>query len=90
MSDKRVYAVFLTDGAVEELGPPFSVFITNKDGEAYIRAVAVDPDGNYYQMTVEQEVLPGTTVEIDLQIHHEFVKGSVLGTESATHELGVV
>lgn len=89
MNTGKIYAVFLADGADDELGKSFGVFIKAKDNEAYIYAKSVDPEGNYFRMTVDQEVLPGEKVEVEIQIHHEFVKGVFCGAEKDIKELGI-
>jgi hypothetical protein len=88
MSDRKMYAVLLVEGAAEDLGKSFSVFIRNRGEDSYIRAKSLDAEGNYLQVTVEQEVFPGSPVEIDLQIPHEFIKASVCGTDPEIKELG--
>jgi hypothetical protein len=84
----KAYAVFLTEGAAEELGKAFSIFIKTKDHDSYIYAKSIDPEGNYYHMTVDQEVLAGGKIELEIQIHHEYVKGAFCGTETEIKELG--
>ncbi|MEN3363082.1 MAG: hypothetical protein V7606_356 [Burkholderiales bacterium] len=89
MTTEKVYAVFLVDGADDELGKSFGVFLKSKDGDAYFSARAVDSEGNYFRMTVDQEILPGEKVEIELQIHHEFIKGVFSGSDKDLKELGI-
>jgi hypothetical protein len=89
MTTGKVYAVILADGADDELGKGFGMFIENKDSDVYILAKSVDPEGNYFQMTVDKEVPAGEKVELELQIHHEFVKGVFCGTEKDLKQLGI-
>jgi hypothetical protein len=88
MNDRKMYAVLLVEGAAEDLGQSFSVFIRNRGDDSYIRAKSLDAEGNYLHVTVEQEIFPGNLVEVDLQIPHEFIKASVCATGSEIKELG--
>jgi hypothetical protein len=89
MNAGKMYAVVLADGSDDELGKSFGVFIRNNEHDAYIYAKSVDPEGNYFRMTVDQEVLPGEKVELEIQVHHEFVKGVFCGAEKDIKELGL-
>jgi hypothetical protein len=88
MSDRKMYAVLLTDGAAEELGESFSVFLKSNGDDMYIRAKLMEAEGNYLHLTVDQQILPGNPVEVTLQIPHEFIKASVCATEAEINELG--
>jgi hypothetical protein len=59
MHERKSYAVFLTDDAAGALGKAFALFIKNQEDHPYIPAKAIDSEGNYFQMTVEQEILAG-------------------------------
>lgn len=89
MTTEKIYAVLLADGADDELGKTFGKFIRNNDQEAYMFARSVDPEGNYFRMTVTQEVLPGEGNELEIQIHHEFVKGVIYGADQDIKQLGI-
>jgi hypothetical protein len=89
MNAGKTYAVLLADGADDELGKSFGVFIRNSEQEIYIYAKSVDPEGNYFRMTVDQEVPQGEKVELELQVHHEFVKGVFCGAEKDLKALGL-
>jgi hypothetical protein len=89
MNTGKIYVVFLADGADDELGKSFSTFIRTKESEAYIYAKSIDPEGNYFRMTVDREGLPGEKVEVELQIHHEFIKGVFSGADKDIRELGI-
>jgi hypothetical protein len=88
MGNAQVYAVFLTDDAVEELGKSFSLFIRNKGKDSYIYAKSVDSSGNYFQVTVVEEIAPGEKVELELQLPHEFIKASLGAADANIKELG--
>ncbi|MGH8809223.1 MAG: hypothetical protein ACREX0_15225 [Noviherbaspirillum sp.] len=88
MNERKAYVAFLIDGAAEELGGAFNLFIRNKDDDAYFYAKSIDAEGNYFQLVVDQEILPGTAIELELQIPHEFVKGVFCGEYRDIHELG--
>jgi hypothetical protein len=90
MTSGKIYAVFLADGADDELGKGFGTFIETKDGDVYISAKSVDPEGNYFRMVVDQEIPAGEKVELELQIHHEFVKGVFCGTDKDLKQLGII
>jgi hypothetical protein len=89
MTTAKIYAVFLADGADDELGKGFSTFVQTRDGDVYISAKSIDPEGNYFRMTVDHEVPTKEKVELELQIHHEFVKGVFCGTETDLKQLGI-
>jgi hypothetical protein len=89
MNSGKMYAVFLADGADDELGKSFGTFIRTKDDGPYIYAKSVDPEGNYFRMTVDREGLPGDKVEVELQIHHEFIRGVICGADKDIRELGI-
>lgn len=89
MNADKTYAVLLNDGADDELGKSFGVFIRRNESETYLYAKTVDPEGNYFRMVVDQEILPGEKVEIEIQVHHEFIKGVFGGAEKDLKELGL-
>jgi hypothetical protein len=88
MNERKFYAVILTGDAIDELGKTFSVFVKNKENDSYITAKSVESDGNYFHMTVDQEILAGDKVELELQIPHEFIKAAVCGAEADIREMG--
>jgi hypothetical protein len=88
MATEKVYAVLLTHGAADELGDAFNTFVKNKGNDAYIYAKSIDSEGNYFHMTVDQEILPGDNVEVELLVHHEFITGSFCAGEAEMRELG--
>lgn len=88
MTERKAYVVFLTDDAAEELGTPFSAFIKSKDNTYYINAKSIDPEGNYFHLLVDQEIVGGNKIELELQLHHDFIKGAFCGEDTAVNELG--
>jgi hypothetical protein len=88
MNGRKAYAVFLVDGAVEELGSAFRIFLRNKGDESYFYAKSINAEGNYLQLVVDQEALPGTLIELELQIPHDLVRGVFCGEYKDIHELG--
>jgi hypothetical protein len=88
MNERKAYVVFLIDGAVEDLGSAFRIFIRNKDDDWYFYAKSIDAEGNYFRLVVDQEALPGTLIELELQIPHELVRGVFCGEYRDIHELG--
>ena len=88
MNERKAYVIFLTDDAMKELGAPFNAFIKSKNETCYIYAKSIDPEGNYFHMLVDQEVVGGNKIELELQLHHDFIKGAFCGEETAINELG--
>lgn len=89
MNERKAFAVVLTEDAADDLGDAFSIFIRYKDDDVpYIYAKAIDSEGNYFHLTVDQEISSGDQVEVELQIHHEFIQGAICGEDRNIREFG--
>jgi hypothetical protein len=90
MNERKSYAVILEDGADVVLGKAFNPYIKKKGDDSYIRAKAIDPDGNYFQLAVDLEVTSGEKVEIEIQIPHEYIRGTICRSDADIRESGFV
>ena len=74
MSSSKVYAVVLFDQAAEELGQLVTLWLKRSAIGCYIYAKKIDPNGHYFHMWLEDAAPDGSTLEMELQLPHQFVK----------------
>ena len=71
----REIRVHLSEEGRAELGEVARPWLKVGDLGAYLLCKKVDPDGAYFQMTVELECNDEDEVEIEMNVPHHFIKG---------------
>ena len=74
MSNSKVYAVVLYEQAADELGKLIVLWLKRGDLGCYIYAKKVEPNGPFFHMWLENKTPDNKTVELELQIPHNFIK----------------
>lgn len=81
MANKKVFAVLLNDGSAEHLGFFFQQLIRKIEGQCYIYATSIDPNGQYFHMEIDAAAGVGTTVPVEVDIPHHHIKGVFYSTD---------
>jgi len=74
MTTKR-YSVVLTELGVAELTPIIRTALRKKNGVTYLLCTQVNPAGPYFSMRVEDKFDDATTIELEFQVQHAYIRG---------------
>ena len=74
----KYYAVVLYPEAVKDAVAVLGSSIKDRDTpRPYVECKAIDPNGPYFRMTSVWPLKDGTTLDVEVQISHAYIRGVV-------------